>query len=156
MACTPIFYHLLVESVGYSALLGRCGLLPFERRELARRQRTKTRVRAQVVVVVPPPFDGLARFPEAAEHVLVEALVAQLAIERFHEGVLHPLARLHVVPRDPSRRPAQHRAACQFGSVVADYCVSGVARSIASRSSSRTARTLPSEVSTTVARHSRL
>ena len=38
----PDFYHLLVESVGYSALLGRCGLLPFERRELARRQRTKT------------------------------------------------------------------------------------------------------------------
>ena len=66
-------------------------MLPFERRELARRQRTKTRVRAQVVVVLPPPFDSLARFPEAAEHVLVEALVAQLAIERFHEGVLSPL-----------------------------------------------------------------
>jgi hypothetical protein len=37
---------------------------------------------------VPPRLDDRARFPEAAEHVLVKALVAQLAIERFDEGVL--------------------------------------------------------------------
>ena len=38
-------------------------------------------MRAQVVVVVAPCFDGLARFGETEEHVLVEALIAQLAVE---------------------------------------------------------------------------
>ena len=42
------------------ALLGRCGLLPLDRCELAWRQRTKTRVWAEVIVVVPPPLDDLA------------------------------------------------------------------------------------------------
>src|SRR5580700_2584941 len=58
---------------------GRAPLIPC--RELLRRQVAKTRVRAQVVVVVPPRLDDRARFSQAAEHVLVKALVAQLAIE---------------------------------------------------------------------------
>ena len=58
---------------------GRVPLIPC--RELLRRQVAEARVRAQVVVVVPPRLDDRARFPEAAEHVLVKALVAQLAVE---------------------------------------------------------------------------
>jgi hypothetical protein len=34
-----------------------------------------------VIVVVTPRFDGLARFGECEEDVLVEALVAKLAVE---------------------------------------------------------------------------
>src|SRR5258705_12229760 len=69
---------------------GRAPLIPC--RELLRCQVAETRVRAQVVVVVSPRLDNRARFTEAAEHVLVEALVAQLAVERFDECVLHRLA----------------------------------------------------------------
>ena len=42
---------------------GRAPLIPC--RELLRRQVAETRVRAQVVVVVPPPLDDLTRLPEA-------------------------------------------------------------------------------------------
>ena len=91
--------HSQVESAGCFALLGRCGLLPLDRCELAWRQRTKTRVWPEVIVVVPPPLDDFACLSQAVEHVLVEALVAQLAIERFDEGVLHRLAQLEAVQR---------------------------------------------------------
>src|ERR1700686_5627608 len=53
------------------ARAGRAPLIPC--RELLRRQVAETRVRAQVVVVVPPRLDDRARFSQASEHVLVEA-----------------------------------------------------------------------------------
>ena len=105
---------------------------------------------------MPPRLDDRARFPEAAGHVLVKALVAQLAVERFDECVLHRLARFDVVPRPfwlPSA--AQHSTTGELVRIVANP-LSGSARSIVSRSSSRTTLTPPSEVSTTAARHSRL
>jgi hypothetical protein len=45
-------------------------------------------VRPVVIVIVPPRLDGLARLGEREEHVLVVALIAKFAVERFHEGVL--------------------------------------------------------------------
>ena len=78
-------------------------------------------MRAQVVVVVAPCLDDRARFTEATEHVLVKALVAQLAVERFDEGILHGLARLDVVPRDPASCPAQHRTTGEFRPIVANH-----------------------------------
>ena len=79
------------------------------------------RVRAQVVVVVPPRLDDRARFLQGGEHVLVKALVAQLAIERFDEGVLHWFARLDVVLRDPSGCPARHRTTSEFRAIIANH-----------------------------------
>jgi hypothetical protein len=63
------------------ALLGRLCFLSFKRRELVWRQGTEAAVRAEVIVIVAPRFDGLAGLREAEEHVLVEALIAQLTVE---------------------------------------------------------------------------
>src|SRR5439155_6579008 len=99
--------------------------------------------------------DDGACFPEAGEHMLVEAFVAQLAVERFNEGILHRLARLDVM--HATLLVAQRSTAPLVSSVPLSLTtVSGVARSIVSRCSSRTTLTPPSEVSTTAARHSRL
>jgi hypothetical protein len=64
-----------------------------------------------MIVIVPPRIDGLARLGKREEHALVEALVAKLAVERFHEGVLHWLAGFDVVPLESAGGPAQHCAA---------------------------------------------
>jgi len=53
---------------------------------------------AAAVVILPPRLDDRARFRQAAKHVLVQAFVAQLAVEALDEGVLHRLAGLDVVP----------------------------------------------------------
>jgi len=97
----------------------------------------------------------LARLSQSEENVLVEALVTQPAVKRFDESVLHRFAGLDVVPLQSPCGPTQHCAAGELGPVVATT-IRGSARSAVSRSSSRTTRTPPSEVSTTVARHSRL
>ncbi len=81
-------------------------LLSFKHCELGRRQGAKARVRPAVVVVEPPRFDRLAGFGEREEDVLVEALVAQFAVERFDEGVLHRLAGVDVVPLQSPGGPA--------------------------------------------------
>lgn len=52
------------------------------------------------VVVDPPFFDDLARLFEVGEQVLVEALVAQAAVEALDEAILHRFARRNVVPFD--------------------------------------------------------
>ncbi len=57
-------------------------------------------MRAAPVVIVLPRPDDLARFGQAREHMLIEALVAQLAVEALDERVLCRLARLDVVPSD--------------------------------------------------------
>src|SRR6266404_1524070 len=56
-----------------------------------------------------PGFDGRSGLSEAHEDMLVEAFVAQAAVERFHECILHELARRDVVPVEPPKRPAQQR-----------------------------------------------
>ena len=78
-------------------------------------------MRTAVVVVIAPGFDGCAGLGEAQEDMLVKALVAQAAIERFNECILDRLAGLDIVPGDPVDRPAQDRNAGQLGAVVADY-----------------------------------
>ena len=57
-------------------------------------------MRSVGVVVVPPFFDDLARLFEAGEQVLVEAFVAQAAVEAFDKAILHRFARCDVVPFD--------------------------------------------------------
>ena len=68
--------------------------------ELSRCEPVEARVRSVGVVVDPPFFDDPARLLEVGEQVLVEALVAQAAIEALHEGILHRFARCDVVPFD--------------------------------------------------------
>jgi hypothetical protein len=63
------------------ALLGRLSFLSFKHGELVWRQGTEAAVRAEVIVIVAPCFDGPAGLREAEEHVLVEALIAQLTVE---------------------------------------------------------------------------
>ena len=51
------------------------------------RQLTQSAVRAHVVVVVPPGCQHGPRVGQAAEQRLVQAFVAQPAVERLDEGV---------------------------------------------------------------------
>jgi hypothetical protein len=51
-------------------------------------------MRPTTVVIVAPRLDGCARLGQTQEYMLIEAFVAQAAIERFHEGFLHGLAGL--------------------------------------------------------------
>lgn len=53
------------------------------------------------IIIDPPGLDDPARHRQATEHVLVEALVAEAAVEAFNEGVLHRLAGRDVVPVEP-------------------------------------------------------
>ena len=51
--------------------------------------------------------------------MLVQAFVAQVTIERFHEAVLLLLARSDVMPFDPGvLAPSQNGMTGQFGSVA--------------------------------------
>ena len=75
-----------------------------------------------VGVVVPPPFfDDPTGFWQAAEHVLVQAFVAETTVEAFHEGVLHRFARRDVVPFDAGvLLPLQDGARGKSRPIVAD------------------------------------
>ena len=72
-------------------------------------------MRPPMIVVVAPCVDGLACFSQREEHVLVEALIAQFAVERFDEGILHRLAGFDVVPLQSPGGPTQHGAAGELG-----------------------------------------
>ena len=72
-----------------------------------------------MVIVIAPGFDGSADLGEAQKVMLVKALVAQTAVERFSECILDRLARRDVVPVEPSDRPAQHRHTGQLAAVIA-------------------------------------
>ena len=63
-------------------------------------------MRSQVIVVVAPGLDGFARLGEREEDVLVEAFVAQAAVEALDEGVLHGFAGLDVVPVETAGCPS--------------------------------------------------
>ena len=66
-------------------------------------------MRPDGVVVDAPRLDDPPDLGEGGEDALVQALVAQLAVEAFDEGVLHRLARRDVVSLDAlPGRPAQH------------------------------------------------
>ena len=57
-------------------------------------------MRSVGVVVDPPFFDDLLCLSEIAEQVLVEAFVAQPAVEALDEAILHRFAGCDVVPFD--------------------------------------------------------
>jgi hypothetical protein len=107
-------------------------------------------MRTAMVIVIAPGFDGYPGLGEAQEDMLVKALVAQTAIERFNECILHWLAGRDVVPVEPPDRPVQYRHAGQSQPLWLTITL-GPPRSIIERSSSRTTRTPPIEVSTTPA-----
>jgi hypothetical protein len=76
--------------------------------ELSWCEPVEARVRSVGVVVDPPFFDDLTRLLEVDEQVLVEALVAQPAVEALDESILHRFARRDVVPLDATL-PAARR-----------------------------------------------
>ena len=53
-----------------------------------------------MVVVVSPATKHLPGMGETVEHFLIEAFVAELAIEAFDEAILLRLARRDIVPGD--------------------------------------------------------
>ena len=87
------------------------------------------------IVVQAPLFDDLPRVAEAAEPVLVEALVAQAAVEALDEGVLHRLARrdeaqayaalVGPLVQRPARhlRPVVHDDLLRLGASAGDHPV---------------------------------
>src|SRR6185312_12344642 len=89
--------------------------------ELSWCEPVEARVRSVGVVVDPPCFDDLPCFVEIAEQVLVEALVAQPAVEALDEAILHRLAWCNVVPFDVAfLLPGQDGVRGELGAVVAD------------------------------------
>ena len=86
-------------------------------------QITQTAVWPELVIVLAPGFDQVARFGEPEEKMFIEAFVAKFAVEAFDEGVLYWLAGLDVVPGDPLGGPAQHRTTGEFGAVVRQEAV---------------------------------
>jgi hypothetical protein len=61
--------------------------------ELSRCEPVEARVRSVGVVVDPPLFDDPAGLAEVSEHVLVETLVTQAAVEALDEAILHRFTR---------------------------------------------------------------
>lgn len=79
-------------------------------------------MRADGVVVREPCLDDPSRRSQRLEQVLVQALIAQATIERFHEAVLLRLAGRDLVPLDAGvMAPGEDGMAGQFGPVVADH-----------------------------------
>src|SRR3954451_10558052 len=89
--------------------------------ELSWCEPVEARVRSVGIVVDPPCFDDLTRLFEITEQVLVEALVAQPAVEALHEAILHRFARRDVVPFDVVLLlPSQDGIRSELSTVVAD------------------------------------
>lgn len=78
-------------------------------------------MRPDFVIVLPPVFDNGFGFAEAGKPVLIEAFIADFAVETLGEPVLRRFAGGDVMPFDAMfRRPLQNGTAGQFGTVVAD------------------------------------
>ena len=87
--------------------------------KLPGREPVKARMRPVVIVVVTPALDDLAGMAVAAEAVLVQAFVAQPAIEALNEAVLHRLARGDVMPLDAAvLLPPKDRIRGPLGAVI--------------------------------------
>lgn len=73
------------------------------------------------VVVYPPGFDDAPGVTETVEEMLVQALVAQPAVEALDEGVLCRLSRRDVVPLNAGlAHPFQDRMTGQLRAIVGD------------------------------------
>ena len=84
-------------------------------------QVAQRRVRSVLVVVVDPVRDLRLGVVETEEQALVEKLVAHAAVEAFAKAVLHRLSRRDEMPGDlVVLDPCEHRARCEFRSVVGD------------------------------------
>jgi hypothetical protein len=95
-------------------------------------------MRTAMVIVIAPGRDGYPGLGEAQEDMLVKALVAQTAIERFSECILHWLAGRDPVPVEPPDRPGS--TATPVSSQPLSLTITlGPPRSITERSSSRCA-----------------
>ena len=78
-------------------------------------------MRARGVVVDAPSLDDAARLREPGEHMLVQTLVPQLAVEALHEAVLLRFAGRDVVPLDAVvLGPLEHGIAGELSAVVGD------------------------------------
>jgi hypothetical protein len=87
-----------------------------------RRASAQPRVGPHFVIVLLPSGQNDASLPHRGEQRLVQALIAQLAVEAFNESVLLRLAGRDVVPADTAvLGPGQHRAAGQLCAIVADH-----------------------------------
>src|SRR5215468_206446 len=74
-----------------------------------------------LVVIDPPRLDPRARIVEVEKPVLVEALVTELAVERFDEGIVDRFTGSDEMQLNAILgRPRVERAAGKFGSVVDD------------------------------------
>ncbi len=78
-----------------------------------------TAVRSDLVVVLPPGGDGGPGLLQRPEPLLVQALVAELAVEALDVAVLHGSPRLDQdMPDAMCLRPAHEGAAGELGAVV--------------------------------------
>jgi hypothetical protein len=87
--------------------------------ELLRCPVGECRMRPHTVVIVAPRSEYSAGLGKRREQRLVQALVAQPAVETLHERVLLRLTGLDIVPVDPhSLASGQDRHAGELGAVV--------------------------------------
>jgi len=94
--------------------------------DLARGAAAPFRVRPEDVVVMRPSPQDRSAVHQRGEQCLVETLVTQPAVERFHERILRPFARRDGMPLDLQLLwPAQDRGRGQqrqaFAREVADH-----------------------------------
>ena len=84
------------------------------------RDATEGGVRAEVVIVVRAPvFDEESGFGQGAKPMLVEAVVAEGAIEALDEGVLHRFARLDMMESNAGAlSPEVEGFAGELGTIV--------------------------------------
>src|SRR5262249_3682250 len=81
----------------------------------------KAGVRASGVVVETPAFDDAACRLQAAEEMLVQALVAQAPDKALYKAILHGLARRDVVALDAMLLlPFQDGVGGEFSAVIAN------------------------------------
>ena len=113
-------------------------------------------MRAVVVVIVALCRNQMAGMAQVREQVLVEALVPQAVVEALHEAILHRLARRDVVPFNLAILCHLSMAFDVNSVPLSLTTMQGKPRISAIRSNARATRMPEIDVSTAVARHSRL
>lgn len=104
---------------GYCVIGTLCSIVGCE---LRRWDASATAVRSDFVVVAPPVSDRFTGLCQRREPVLVQTLIAELAVEAFDVTVLHGPARLDQQVLDPVLlRPGDERAAGELRTVVGTH-----------------------------------
>jgi hypothetical protein len=78
-------------------------MLPMQSGELGRWHAAATAVRPDLVVVLPPGSDDSSGLGQSLEPMLVQALIAELAVEALDVAVLHRPARFDQDVANPMR-----------------------------------------------------